>query len=103
MLQVFGINLGHTLERAQGLMEKFGDDFVSVEHLFLALFDDPRVGHPVLVEAGMDKAKVEEAIKVCCCDQGPAFEGRSASRRLRGRVLAKARPCALRTAKWLRI
>lgn len=64
VLQVFGINLGHTLERAQGLMEKFGDDFVSVEHLFLAFFDDPRVGHPVLVEAGLDKAKIEEAIKV---------------------------------------
>lgn len=69
MLQVFGINLGHTLERAQGLMEKFGDDFVSVEHLFLALFDDPRVGHPVLVEAGLDKTKIEEAVRVYCCTQ----------------------------------
>ena len=61
---MFGTNFGHTLERTQSLKDKFGDDFVSVEHLFLALFDDPRVGHTVLREAGLDKAKAEEAVKV---------------------------------------
>ena len=71
MFQVFSINLGHTLGRAQGLMERFGDKFVSVEHLLLALFDDPRVGHPILLEAGLNRAKVEEAIKVCSCALEP--------------------------------
>lgn len=67
-------------------MEKYGDDFVSVEHLFLALFDDPRVGHPVLVEAGMDKSKVEEAIKVCCCNLDPISERQCATSRLQASV-----------------
>lgn len=42
MCQVLGRNLEGVVNKAMDLKTKFGDSFVSVEHLVLALADDSR-------------------------------------------------------------
>ena len=48
---------------AEAVKAKWGDDFVSVEHMVLAFEDDARFGRQLLRNEGLDSAKLEEAIK----------------------------------------
>ena len=61
--QVLGRNLEALITAAENIKGKWGDDFVSVEHLVLALEDDTRFGQPLLRQEGLSTAKLEEAIK----------------------------------------
>ena len=61
--QVLGRNLEALATRAQELKEQWRDQFVSVEHLVLALVDDARFGKRTLEAEGLTKAKLENAIK----------------------------------------
>ena len=61
--QVLGRNLEALITAAENIKGKWGDDFVSVEHLVLALEDDSRFGQPLLRQEGLSTAKLEEAIK----------------------------------------
>lgn len=45
------------------LKTKWGDQFVSVEHLVLAMAEDPRFGAQLFKQEGLTKDKLEEAIK----------------------------------------
>lgn len=51
------------MTRAMELKSKMGDAFVSVEHLVMALAEDPRFGESLFKGEGLSKAKLEEAIK----------------------------------------
>ena len=55
--------LNQVLETADKLKTSFGDSFVSVEHLILALFDDDRSCRERLDKAKLDKEKVLNVIK----------------------------------------
>lgn len=61
--QVLGRNLEALITAAEGIKGKWGDDFVSVEHMVLAFEDDTRFGRQLLRDEGLDTAKLEEAIK----------------------------------------
>ncbi|GFR51535.1 hypothetical protein Agub_g13952, partial [Astrephomene gubernaculifera] len=61
--QVLGRNLESLVNRSMELQGRWGDQFVSVEHLLLALADDPRVGEALLKAEGLTRDKLEQAIK----------------------------------------
>ncbi len=61
--QVLGRNLEATITKAEGIKKEWKDDFTSVEHLVLAMLDDPRFGRKLLRDAGLDAAKLTNAIK----------------------------------------
>ena len=61
--QVLGRNLEALITAAEGIKGKWGDDFVSVEHMVLAFEDDTRFGRQLLRDEGLDTAKLDEAIK----------------------------------------
>ncbi|KAF5836580.1 P-loop containing nucleoside triphosphate hydrolase protein [Dunaliella salina] len=61
--QVLGRNLEGVVNRAMELKDKWGDQYVSVEHLVLALADDPRFGAMLFKNEGLTNKKLEEAIK----------------------------------------
>ncbi|KAK9844153.1 hypothetical protein WJX81_006180 [Elliptochloris bilobata] len=61
--QVLGRNLEALITAAEAVKAKWGDDFVSVEHMVLAFEDDARFGRQLLREEGLDTPKLEEAIK----------------------------------------
>mmetsp|Transcript_1435 Transcript_1435/g.3464 ORF Transcript_1435/g.3464 Transcript_1435/m.3464 type:complete len:965 (+) Transcript_1435:124-3018(+) len=61
--QVLGRNLEGVVNRAMELKDKWGDQYVSVEHLVLALADDPRFGATLFKNEGLTNKKLEEAIK----------------------------------------
>lgn len=63
MWQVLGRNLEAAVTKAESLKKEMGDEFVSVEHLLLALADDSRVIGQLLRSAGLDAAKLEAATK----------------------------------------
>ena len=46
--QVLGRNLEATITKAEGIKKEWKDDFTSVEHLVLAMLDDPRFGRKLL-------------------------------------------------------
>lgn len=55
------------------LKDKWGDQFVSVEHLVLALVDDPRFGASLFKNEGLTSKKLEEVRVLCvllCCVYG---------------------------------
>jgi len=58
-----GAGLGSVLETAQRRAEEFKDDFVSVEHLLLALIVGRGAAGDLLREAGADAARVLEALR----------------------------------------
>lgn len=62
-VQVLGRNLEALITAAEAVKAKWGDDFVSVEHMVLAFEDDARFGRQLLRNEGLDSAKLEEAIK----------------------------------------
>ena len=60
---MLGRNLEALITAAEGIKGKWGDDFVSVEHMVLAFEDDTRFGRQLLRDEGLDTAKLDEAIK----------------------------------------
>ena len=62
-VQVLGRNLEALITAAEAVKAKWGDDFVSVEHMVLAFEDDARFGRQLLRNEGLDSAKLDEAIK----------------------------------------
>jgi ATP-dependent Clp protease ATP-binding subunit ClpA len=62
-LQVLGRNLESLVNRAQELRREWGDEFVSIEHMLLALVEDARFGAGLMKGEGLDRAKIEQAIK----------------------------------------
>jgi hypothetical protein len=52
-----------------GIKAKMGDQFVSVEHLVLALADDVRFGEALFKAEGLTAKKIEAAVKEVsrCC------------------------------------
>ncbi|CAG9465004.1 unnamed protein product [Pedinophyceae sp. YPF-701] len=61
--QILGRNLEAAVVKAQELRDDFGDEYVSVEHLVLGLATDPRYCEKAFKQAGLTKAKLEEAVK----------------------------------------
>ena len=49
--------------RSQEFKSDWKDEFVSVEHLLLALAEDQRFGQNLLKSANLDKKALEKAIK----------------------------------------
>ena len=62
-MQVLGRNLEALVTRAQEIKANWRDEFVSVEHMLLAFFDDAKFGTGLLKDAGLDKPKIESAVK----------------------------------------
>jgi ATP-dependent Clp protease ATP-binding subunit ClpB len=58
-----GKGLQTLLQRADALKQELEDSFISVEHLLLALVIDDRCGRQLLQAAGLDEAKLRDAIK----------------------------------------
>ena len=88
-----GKGLGTLLDQAEVLKQEFGDSFLSIEHLLLALAVDPRCGRQLLSQAGTDKTKLLSAIEAVrgsqkVTDQNP--EGTYESLEKYGRDLTKA-------------
>eukprot|EP00879_Flechtneria_rotunda_P008426 GHRR01008827.1.p1 GENE.GHRR01008827.1~~GHRR01008827.1.p1 ORF type:complete len:841 (+),score=295.71 GHRR01008827.1:296-2818(+) len=61
--QVLGRNLESIVNAAMKLKSKMGDQFVSVEHLVLALVDDARFGEALFKQEGLTQPKLEAAVK----------------------------------------
>jgi len=57
-----GKGLSDLLDRADTLKQGYGDSYISVEHLLLALADDPRCGKQLLSQAGADATSLKTAI-----------------------------------------
>ncbi len=59
---MLGRNLEGVVNRATELKEKWGDSFVSVEHLLLALAEDARCGAQLIKQEGPDMTpkKIEQ-------------------------------------------
>lgn len=60
--QVLGRSLETLITDAERLKTKWGDQYVSVEELVLAIVDDVRFGKALFQEEGMTAAKLEEVI-----------------------------------------
>ena len=57
-----GRGVNGVLDRAESQRNSFGDSYISIEHLLLALTEDDRCGRQLLNQAGVDAAKLKEAI-----------------------------------------
>ena len=57
-----GNGLSALLDRADALKQAYGDSYISVEHLLLALADDKRCGRQLLNRVGTDAASLKTAI-----------------------------------------
>ena len=57
-----GKGLSDLLDRADTLKQSYGDSFLSIEHLLLALTEDPRCGKRLLSQAGTDATSLKTAI-----------------------------------------
>ena len=97
-----GRALNTCFDRAAQRRDAFGDSYIAIEHLLLALADDDRCGRQLLSQAGVDSNKLNEAIKAVrgnqtVTDQNP--EGTYESLEKYGRDLtAAARDGQLDTA-----
>ena len=60
---MLGRNFEAVVNQAMDIKSKMGDQFVSVEHLVLAFVDDPRFGAQLLKAEGLNKVKLEDAVK----------------------------------------
>ncbi len=88
-----GKGLNALLDRAETLKQSFGDSFISIEHLLLALADDGRCGRQLLSQAGTDSSRLKTAINAVrgsqkVTDQNP--EGTYESLEKYGRDLTSA-------------
>ncbi|KAG2428621.1 hypothetical protein HYH02_014322 [Chlamydomonas schloesseri] len=61
--QVLGRNLEALVNRAMELQSKWGDQFVSIEHLVAAMAEDSRFGESLFKAEGLTKDKLDAAIK----------------------------------------
>ena len=57
-----GKGLNDLLDRADSLKQSYGDNFLSIEHLLLALAEDKRCGKRLLSQAGTDATSLKTAI-----------------------------------------
>ena len=57
-----GRSLNTTLDRAEQRRDGFGDSFIAIEHLLLALAEDDRCGRQLLSQAGVTTNTLKEAI-----------------------------------------
>jgi len=57
-----GRALNTSLDKAEQQQNSFGDSYVSVEHLLLALSEDDRCGRQLFSQVGLDQNKLKEAI-----------------------------------------
>ena len=57
-----GRGLDAVLNRADALKKEFGDSYIAIEHLLLALAEDDRCGRQLLSQAGTNAAKLKEAV-----------------------------------------
>lgn len=62
-VQVLGRQLEGLVTAAEELKKQWKDSFVSVEHLVVALADDPRFGAQLLRNMGCTKVAIETAVK----------------------------------------
>ena len=88
-----GKGLNALLDRAETLKQSYGDSFISIEHLLLALADDSRCGRQLLSQAGTDSSRLKTAINAVrgsqkVTDQNP--EGTYESLEKYGRDLTSA-------------
>jgi ATP-dependent Clp protease ATP-binding subunit ClpB len=58
-----GRSLETWLDRADASRQSFSDEFISIEHLLLGLLDDDRLGKKLFRNHGVDRAKLEAAVK----------------------------------------
>ncbi|GLI64087.1 hypothetical protein VaNZ11_007259 [Volvox africanus] len=61
--QVLGRNLEALVNRAMELQSKWGDQFVSIEHLVMAMAEDSRFGEALYKAERLTKDKLEQAVK----------------------------------------
>ncbi|TVS02512.1 MAG: ATP-dependent chaperone ClpB [Cyanobium sp. PLM2.Bin73] len=88
-----GKGLNAVLDQAEQLKGSFGDSYIAIEHLLLALADDPRCGRSLLSAAGTDTGKLRQAVEAVrgsqkVTDQNP--EGTYESLEKYGRDLTAA-------------
>jgi len=88
-----GKGLNAVLDQASQLKDTYGDSFIAIEHLLLALAIDDRCGKQLLSQAGTDAKKLKEAVQAIrgsqtVTDQNP--EGTYESLEKYGRDLTKA-------------
>ncbi|MCP9817473.1 ATP-dependent chaperone ClpB [Synechococcus sp. GreenBA-s] len=88
-----GKGLNAVLDAAEKAKTDFGDSYISIEHLLLALAGDERCGRQLLSQAGVDAQKLKTAIEAVrgsqtVTDQNP--EGTYESLEKYGRDLTKA-------------
>ena len=57
-----GKGLNSLLDRSESLKQEYGDSYISVEHLLLALAGDPRCGQRLLTQVGADAKALKTAI-----------------------------------------
>ena len=57
-----GRSLNTTLDRAEQRRDGFGDSYIAIEHLLLALAEDDRCGRQLLSQAGVTTNTLKEAI-----------------------------------------
>ena len=88
-----GKGLNSVLDQANGLKVSYGDSYIAIEHLLLALAGDDRCGKQLLKQAGSDAAQLKEAVQAIrgsqkVTDQNP--EGTYESLEKYGRDLTQA-------------
>jgi ATP-dependent Clp protease ATP-binding subunit ClpB len=88
-----GRSLDGVLNRADTLKKEYGDSYIAIEHLLLALAEDDRCGRQLLSQAGTNAAKLKEAVQAVrgtqkVTDQNP--EGTYESLEKYGRDLTAA-------------
>ncbi len=54
--------VGKLIKNAQAIAERFGDEFISTEHLFLAMFQDDSVA-PIFKHFGVNEKAIQQALK----------------------------------------
>ena len=57
-----GRSINTTLDKAKKLRDQFGDNYIAIEHLLLALAEDDRCGRQLLQQVGLDASKLKEAV-----------------------------------------
>jgi ATP-dependent Clp protease ATP-binding subunit ClpB len=88
-----GKALNTVLDQANSLKEAYGDSYIAIEHLLLALAIDDRCGKQLLSQAGTDASKLKEVVQAVrgtqkVTDQNP--EGTYESLEKYGRDLTEA-------------
>jgi ATP-dependent Clp protease ATP-binding subunit ClpB len=88
-----GKGLNAVFDQANTLKDNFGDSYIAIEHLLLALAEDPRCGRQLLSQAGTSTDKLKEAVQAIrgsqtVTDQNP--EGTYESLEKYGRDLTEA-------------